>query len=276
MKQRAGGSREGTGSRDAAGEQRREQMLRAALDVIVERGYADTRIADVAERTGTSPALVIYYFKTRDQLLTEAIRYSEDTWYAEYLRRLETIPTAAGPCTDAARKAPTVRQATRARARRRIVMDPSLHSRGATCHIGAPGPGLRSEEGEVVAVHDLALVRRSQLAPQGRRGPPDQPRDLVGVEVDQAARDRPAVGAGEVDRVTGDEGRDPTDTAQQQEHDDDHDEGPAGVAVPELVWQGGTEASRGQHGQGHRPAAFAGPGRPAGVPIGRRERSHVS
>ena len=104
MKQRAGGSREGTGSREAgqreASEQRREQMLRAALDVIVERGYADTRIADVAERTGTSPALVIYYFKTRDQLLTEAIRYSEDTWYAEYLRRLATIPTAAGRLTE--------------------------------------------------------------------------------------------------------------------------------------------------------------------------------
>jgi AcrR family transcriptional regulator len=100
MKQRAGGSREGTGSRDAAGEQRRGQMLRAAMDVIVERGYADTRIADVAERTGTSPALVIYYFKTRDQLLTEAIRYSEDTWYAEFLRRLETIPTAAGRLTE--------------------------------------------------------------------------------------------------------------------------------------------------------------------------------
>src|SRR6478609_6397669 len=73
MKQRAGGPREGAGSRDAAGEQRREQMLRAAMDVIVERGYADTRIADVAERTGTSPALVIYYFKTRDRRLTELI-----------------------------------------------------------------------------------------------------------------------------------------------------------------------------------------------------------
>jgi AcrR family transcriptional regulator len=71
-------------------------MLRAALEVIVERGYADTRIADVAERIGTSPALVIYYFKTRDQLLTEAIRYSEDAWYAENLRRMEDIPTAAG------------------------------------------------------------------------------------------------------------------------------------------------------------------------------------
>ena len=75
-------------------------MLRAALDVIVERGYADTRISDVAERTGTSPALVIYYFKTRDQLLTEAIRYSEDSWYAEYMRRMTEIPDAAGQLTE--------------------------------------------------------------------------------------------------------------------------------------------------------------------------------
>ncbi len=81
-------------------EQRREQMLRAALTVIVERGYADTRIADVAERAGTSPALVIYYFKTRDQLLTEALRYSEDAWYAAGVQRLESITTAAGQLTE--------------------------------------------------------------------------------------------------------------------------------------------------------------------------------
>ena len=90
--------RQSGGARDA--EQRREQMLQAALDVIVERGYAETRISDVAERTGTSPALVIYYFKTRDHLLTEAIRYSEDAWYAEYLRRTEHIPTASGRLTE--------------------------------------------------------------------------------------------------------------------------------------------------------------------------------
>jgi len=83
-----------------AAEQRREQILRAALEVIVERGYADTRIADVAERAGTSPALVIYYFKTRDQLLTEAIGYSEDAWYAFGVQQLEAIPTAAGQLTE--------------------------------------------------------------------------------------------------------------------------------------------------------------------------------
>jgi AcrR family transcriptional regulator len=77
-------------------DQRREQMLQAALEVMAERGYPETRIADVAERAGTSPALVIYYFKTKDQLLTEAIRFSEDNWYATGTRRMAGIPTAAG------------------------------------------------------------------------------------------------------------------------------------------------------------------------------------
>jgi AcrR family transcriptional regulator len=76
-------------------DQRREQMLHAALEVISERGYADTRIADVAERAGVSPALVIYYFKTKDQLLTEAIRYLDNIWYADGQRRMTELPTAA-------------------------------------------------------------------------------------------------------------------------------------------------------------------------------------
>jgi AcrR family transcriptional regulator len=89
MKQQAG---------NAAGpaDQRREQMLRAALEVIAERGYPETRITDVAAQAGTSAALVIYYFKTRDQLLTEAIRFSEDAWYEAGTRRMAKIPTAAG------------------------------------------------------------------------------------------------------------------------------------------------------------------------------------
>ena len=97
MAERAAGR--GSGSREVT-EERREQILQAALEVIVERGYAETRIADVAERAGTSPALVIYYFKTRDQLLTEAIRYSEDHWYETGTKRLESITTAAGQLAE--------------------------------------------------------------------------------------------------------------------------------------------------------------------------------
>lgn len=70
-------------------------MLDAAIAVIVERGFPETRVADVAERAGVSPALVIYYFKTKDNLLAEAMRYSEDGWYAEMSRRTDELPTAA-------------------------------------------------------------------------------------------------------------------------------------------------------------------------------------
>jgi AcrR family transcriptional regulator len=74
---------------------RRDQILRSALDVISERGYSDTRIADVAERVGVSPALVIYYFKTKDRLLSEAMRHAEDAWYVSSLKRLAEQNTAA-------------------------------------------------------------------------------------------------------------------------------------------------------------------------------------
>ena len=60
----------------AAPDLRREQMLRAAAEIIGERGFSETRIADVAARADASPALVIYYFGTKDRLLTEALRFS--------------------------------------------------------------------------------------------------------------------------------------------------------------------------------------------------------
>ena len=60
---------------------RRDQMLSAAAVLIAERGFGDTRIADVAERVGASPALVIYYFGTRERLLIEALRWSEASFY---------------------------------------------------------------------------------------------------------------------------------------------------------------------------------------------------
>ena len=88
-------SERGGDSADTA-DQRREQMLRAAIEVIEERGFPETRIADVARRAGTSPALVIYYFKTKDQLLTEALRFAEDTWYEAGTARMAAIPSAAG------------------------------------------------------------------------------------------------------------------------------------------------------------------------------------
>ncbi len=62
-------------------EGRRIEMLRAAAELICERGFGETRIADVAKRAGVSSALVIYYFGTRDRLLVDALGYSEESFY---------------------------------------------------------------------------------------------------------------------------------------------------------------------------------------------------
>ncbi len=57
---------------------RREQLLASAAAVIHRRGFADTRLADVAAEAGVSAALMVYYFATRERLLVEALRYSEE------------------------------------------------------------------------------------------------------------------------------------------------------------------------------------------------------
>jgi AcrR family transcriptional regulator len=73
-------------------DQRRDQMLAAAAELIAERGFSETRIADVARRVGASPALVIYYFGTKDDLLTEALRYSEERFYVACNEMLASTP----------------------------------------------------------------------------------------------------------------------------------------------------------------------------------------
>ena len=74
-------------------EARRVQMLRAAAELVCERGFSETRISDVAKRAGVSSALVIYYFGTRDRLLVDALRYSEESFYEAAEQMLAEIPS---------------------------------------------------------------------------------------------------------------------------------------------------------------------------------------
>lgn len=74
-------------------EARRVQMLRAAAELICERGFADARISDIAKRAGVSSALVIYYYGTRDRLLVDALRFSEESFYAAAEQMLAEVPS---------------------------------------------------------------------------------------------------------------------------------------------------------------------------------------
>ena len=77
--------------RPKTGHVRRPAILKAAAEVIAERGVIGTRIADVAERAGTSAPGVLYWFDTKDELLTEALRFSDEQFYAQLHEELEQL-----------------------------------------------------------------------------------------------------------------------------------------------------------------------------------------
>jgi AcrR family transcriptional regulator len=147
---------------------RREQMLRAALEVIADRGYADTRIADVAERIGISPALVIYYFKTKDQLLTEAIRYLDNIWYADGQRRMAELPTAAEGIEEIVAMSCLPEADTEPRSSWRLWLD-----FWALAACNAEVAGLRQKDDERWREMIGAVVRSGQEAGEFRALDPD-------------------------------------------------------------------------------------------------------
>lgn len=66
---------------------RLDALLRTACDVIVERGLANTRTADVAHAAGVSQALVFYHFATKERLLAQAFAYAAE----QDLARLDVV-----------------------------------------------------------------------------------------------------------------------------------------------------------------------------------------
>src|SRR4030042_6124622 len=73
---------------------RHQEILDAAARVITERGLAETRISDIAERAGVPPGLILYYFDSKDRLLSEALTYANDQFYLRMSREIRRIDSA--------------------------------------------------------------------------------------------------------------------------------------------------------------------------------------
>jgi AcrR family transcriptional regulator len=73
---------------------RRTDILNAAAVAIADRGLCETRISDVAEVIGVSPALILYYFPTKAALLSEAMIELDQLFYERVRGKLEQAPTA--------------------------------------------------------------------------------------------------------------------------------------------------------------------------------------
>lgn len=74
-------------------DQRRAELLEATRKVVLERGLANTRIADIAKSINVSGGLIHYHFATKDELITAMLRATLDIESA----RLDEL--AAGPGT---------------------------------------------------------------------------------------------------------------------------------------------------------------------------------
>ena len=74
-------------TRQKQSKDRHQEILEAAARVITDRGLAETRISDIAERCGVSPGLILYYFESKDRLLVEALTYANDQFYLRLLAR---------------------------------------------------------------------------------------------------------------------------------------------------------------------------------------------
>jgi AcrR family transcriptional regulator len=59
-------------------EERRGEILDATAQVVIERGFAATRVADVARRLGISTGLVHYHFESKDHLFAETFQRAAD------------------------------------------------------------------------------------------------------------------------------------------------------------------------------------------------------
>jgi AcrR family transcriptional regulator len=74
---------------------RKAQILSAAAVVLSERGYANTRVVDIAKAAGTSPAAILYWFDGKDGLLAQALALREQEFHDRYTVKSGTKSTAS-------------------------------------------------------------------------------------------------------------------------------------------------------------------------------------
>ena len=70
---------------------RPQELLAAALDQFVERGYAATRLEDVARRAGVSKGTLYLYFTNKEELFKAVVRENISGRFTEWRAELETF-----------------------------------------------------------------------------------------------------------------------------------------------------------------------------------------
>jgi AcrR family transcriptional regulator len=75
------------------GRRSRDRVLEAALDLIIEVGIDQVRLAEIARRAGMSSGQVMYYFTSKEHILLETLAWQE---YQDGMRRQAALARVTG------------------------------------------------------------------------------------------------------------------------------------------------------------------------------------
>jgi AcrR family transcriptional regulator len=77
-------------------DERRAQIMQAALACFIRKGYNNTTMDDIVAESGLSKGTLYWYFKSKDNLFAAALASPIMDWGEEAVTALEQCPTASG------------------------------------------------------------------------------------------------------------------------------------------------------------------------------------
>jgi AcrR family transcriptional regulator len=80
---------------DERTETSKRQIIEAAIDVIAQRGLGKSTLQNIAERAGVSSALVVFHFKSKDNLMKAVLGQLTTIYEAGWARSLQPLEDCA-------------------------------------------------------------------------------------------------------------------------------------------------------------------------------------
>ncbi len=83
------------GARDRIKHLRREQLLKATIETIAKRGFSRTTLGLIAKNAGLSQGIVNFYFRSKDVLLLETLKFLTEEYETAWRRAVAVTGSAA-------------------------------------------------------------------------------------------------------------------------------------------------------------------------------------
>jgi DNA-binding transcriptional regulator YbjK len=158
------------GAQQERSRERREALLRAAIDLIAEGGTRSVTHRAVSARAGLPPAAAGYYFTTSQELIEQALRFHVQEWSASLANMMDS----------AAKNAKSVRQLGERVVRALIAGDPAVSITVYEVYLeAARNPDLRAVVQESMSAFEE--VTAGHLSHLGVRDPRSAAKSFVAI-----------------------------------------------------------------------------------------------